>query len=149
MKMRRIAPIAVFVTAFMLVTPTAWAFDHVSGVGQTRRSASLGFVATSDRTGEFQYTSESGAFSVHCTRYSSFESSETKKGYPKVELTARKCFRKNGKQRFLWAAFIDRGEPGIVLDIGRMRWSREWPVTPANTVRRDFGRIDAGNVQIL
>lgn len=140
---------AALVAAFSLFTTTAWAFDRVVGTGQTKRSAALGFVASSDRSGEFQYRSESGAWTLHCTRYSSFESSETKKGYPKVVLTARKCFRENGRQRFMRAVFIDRGEPGIAFDIARMRWSRTWPVTPSSTVRKDFGRIDGGNVQIL
>lgn len=149
MNIKKVAPIAVLVTGLMLMSSTAWAFVQVSGLGQTKRSASVGFVIKKDGTGEFQYTSESGAFSVHCARFSSFESSKTDKGYPKVEITARKCFRKNGKQRFMWAVFIDRGEPGIGFDIARMRWSRTWPVTPASAVREDFGRIDAGNVQIL
>lgn len=146
---RSIIVLTPFVTAFSLLTSAAWASDIVAGTGQTKRSAALGFVAHSDRSGEFQYASESGAFSVHCSRYSSFESSTTNKGYPKVEITARKCFRKNGRQRFLWAVFIDRGEPGIAFDIARTRWSRGWPVMPGNTVRQDFGRIDAGNVQII
>lgn len=129
--------------------PPALAADHVSGVGQTSRSASFGFVAHSDRTGELQYISNSGAFHVHCVRFSSFESSKTNRGFPRVTITARRCFRPNGTQRFLRAAFVDRGEPGIGWDIVRMRWSRTWPVTNANTVRRDSGRIEAGDVQIL
>jgi hypothetical protein len=127
----------------------ALAADQVSGGGQTSRSASFGFVIHSDLTGELQYISNSGRFHVHCVRFSSFESSETGRGFPRVTVTARKCFRPNGTQRFLRVAFVDRGEPGIGWDIVRMRWSRTWPVTNANTVRRDSGRIEAGDVQIL
>jgi hypothetical protein len=131
------------------VAAPASAADRVTGTGQTKRSASLGFVASSDGSGELEYISDSGVFHVHCTRFSSFESSETKRGFPRVSITARKCFRPNGAQRFLRAVFVDRGEPGIEVDIVRMRWSRTWPVTPESTIRRDSGRIQAGEVQIL
>lgn len=127
----------------------AFAADRVTGTGQTKRSASLGFVVSSDDSGQLEYISDSGVFHVHCTRFSSFESSETEQGFPRVTVTARKCFRPNGAQRFLRAIFVDRGEPGIGIDIVRMRWSRTWPVTPQSTIRRDSGRIQAGEVQII
>lgn len=126
----------------------AWALDQVSGLGQTKRSAALGFVAKADRTGELNYHSDSGAFLVHCKRFSSFELSESTHGYPKVTLTARKCFRSDGAQRFLRAVFVDRGEPGISWDIARLWWSRSWPVTPSSATRQDLGRVTAGNIQI-
>lgn len=133
----------------MWLTIPASASELVTGTGQTKRSASFGFVASSDRSGELEYISDSGVFHVHCTRYSSFESSETKQGFPRVTVTARKCFRPNGAQRFLRAKFVDRGEPGTGIDIVRIRWSRTWPVTQQNTMRHDAGRIAGGEVQIL
>jgi len=140
--------VASVVAGLMWLAVPAAAADRVTGTGQTNRSASLGFVAASDRTGELNYISNSGAFHVHCTRFSSFKSSTTGQGFPRVTLTARKCFRPNGTQRFLWGRFVDRGEPGIGIDIVRMRWSRTWPVTSQSTIRKDAGRIQAGGVQI-
>ncbi len=128
---------------------TAWALDQVSGLGQTAESAALGFVVKADRTGELNYESDAGDFSVHCKRFSSFELGASTHGYPKVEITARKCFRRNGAQRFLRAVFIDRGEPGITWDIARLWWSRSWPVTPSSATRADLGRVTAGNIQVL
>jgi hypothetical protein len=132
-----------------LVATSAWALDQASGTGQTKRSAALGFVAKSDRTGQLNYDSDAGGFTVHCRRYSSYEQDLTSKGYPRVTVTARKCFRANGSQRFLRAVFIDRGEPGIAHDIARLWWSRSWPVGPATAGRADKGRIDGGDIQIL
>jgi hypothetical protein len=133
------APIAVFVAAFMLVTSTAWAFEHERR-RPTRRSARSGS-SRARWDGGFQYTSERESPSAQA-----LAPSRPEEGLPKVEITV--ALPQNEAAVHV-GVFIDRGEPGITLDIGRMRWSREWPVTPANTVRKDFGRIDAGNVQIL
>jgi hypothetical protein len=84
---------------------------------------------------------------IHCTRFSSYENTTADSGYPRVEITARKCFAATGKQRYLRAVFIDRGEPAG--DIARLRWGSAWPVTSANTVRLDRGVITAGTLQIF
>ena len=151
MRARYVVGVVLMCSMVLGAAAPAWAVGQVSGQGQTKRSATLGFVAKEDRTGELNYINDSVGFRVHCTRFSSYELGETDKGYPKVTLTARKCFRENGNQRFLRAVFIDRGEPGIGLDIARFWWSpaRSWPVTPATAGRRDLGRVDSGGVQIL
>jgi hypothetical protein len=150
--MRIIRRGAIPVAVAMLVTAamTAEASAMVAGQGQTHKSATVGIIAKSDGTGELQYRKDDGTFSIHCTRFSSYQESTNAGGFARVEITARKCWRKNGAQRFLRAVFVDRGEPGIAADIVRLWWSRTWPVpfhVPAR--RRDRGRIQAGNIQIL
>ena len=137
------------IAAMLVAAQAAAALEQTSGVGQTHESATLGFTAKSDNSGELTYAVDDGTFWVHCKRFSSYERTESPKGYPKVTITARKCFRKNGAQRFLRAVFIDRGEPGIAWDIARILWSRTWPATPETATRKDRGRITAGNIQIL
>jgi hypothetical protein len=152
MNVTRVALLAA-TAAVLLVTSTAQADAfRVSGGGQTHKGATLGFTAASDRTGELTYHRDDGTFSLHCSRFSSFEESVSQNGkFAKLELTARKCWRMNGAQRFLRFVIVDRGAPGISADIARMWWSRTWkglksPI-PAN--RRDRGRIQAGNIMIL
>jgi len=119
---------------------------QVVGQGKTARWATLGVVARFDGSGELQYVVAAG-INLHCKRFSSYERTTTSGGDPRVELTARKCFTTSGKQRYLHAVFIDRGEPAG--DIARLRWSRAWPITAASTIRVDRGVVSAGNVQIF
>lgn len=119
---------------------------QVVGQGKTARWATLGLVARFDGSGELQYVVAAG-INLHCKRFSSYERTTTDGGDPRVELTARKCFTTSGKQRYLHAVLVDRGEPAG--DIARLRWSRAWPITAASTIRVDRGVVSAGNVQIF
>jgi hypothetical protein len=119
---------------------------QVTGEGLTNRGAALGMVARVDGTGQLQYVVAAG-INLHCTRFSSYERTTTAGGDARVAITARKCFAATGKQRYLSAVFIDRGEPAG--DIARFRWGTAWPVTAANTLRLDRGVITAGTLQIF
>lgn len=141
-KLGAVALLAVIVTLKLPLTASA----QVVGQGQTVRGAALGLVARFDGSGELQYVVAAG-FKAHCTRFSSYERTTTDGDDARVELTARKCFRPSGKQVYLHAVFVDRGEPAG--DIARLRWSRAWPITAASTIRVDRGVVSAGNVQIF
>lgn len=147
---RVVALLAASMAVLLLATSAGAEAFRITGGGQTHKGATLGFTAASDRTGELTYHKDDGTFSLHCTRFASFEESVSPKGFTKAELKARKCWRKNGAQRFLRFVIVDRGAPGISADIVRMWWSRTWKGLnshiPAN--RRDRGRIDAGNITI-
>lgn len=135
----------VLVAVIVLALPLA-ASAQVVGQGQTAEGAALGLVARFDGSGELQYVVPAG-FNAHCTRFSSYERTTTDGDDARVELTARKCFRPSGKQVYLHAVFVDRGEPAG--DIARVRWSRAWPITAASTIGVDRGVVSAGNVQIF
>ena len=133
-------------TTLIALSVSLVASAQVSGQGLTAEGAALGLVAKHDRTGQLEYVVAAG-FKAHCTRFSSYERSATPAGDPRVELTGRKCFKSSGRQVFLRAVFVDRGEPAG--DIARLRWSRSWPITAASTIVVDRGRITAGTVQIF
>lgn len=137
-----VALLGVIVVLALPLTASA----QVVGQGKTARWATLGLVARFDGSGELQYVVAAG-INLHCKRFSSYERTTTGGGDPRVELTARKCFTTSGKQRYLHAVFVDRGEPAG--DIARLRWSRAWPITAASTIRVDRGVVSAGNVQIF
>lgn len=143
--MLRFGAVAALAAILLLALPVT-ARAQVSGEGQTDRSAALGLVARKDGSGQLQYVVPAG-INIHCTRFSSYENTTADGGYPRVEITARKCFAATGKQRFLRAVFIDRGEPAG--DIARLRWGTAWPVTAADTLRLDRGVITAGTLQIF
>jgi hypothetical protein len=150
MKVTRVALLAGTMGVLLLASTAQADAFRITGGGQTHKNATLGFTAASDRTGELTYHKDDGTFSLHCTRFSSFEESQSPSGFAKVELTARKCWRKNGAQRFLRFVIIDRGAPGISTDIARLWWSRTWKGLQSHlpAKRRDRGRIDAGNITI-
>ncbi len=141
----RLGTVALLTAIIVLALPLT-ANAQVVGQGKTARWATLGLVARFDGSGELQYVVAAG-INIHCKRFSSYERTDTAGGDPRVELTARKCFSSSGKQRFLHAVFVDRGEPAG--DIVRLRWSRAWRITAASTVRVDRGVISAGNLQIF
>jgi hypothetical protein len=143
--MLRLGAVAAVAAILVLALPIT-AGAQVSGQGQTSRSAALGLVARVDGTGQLQYVVPAG-INIHCTRFSSYERTTTAGGDPRVEITARKCFAATGKQRYLRAVFVDRGEPAG--DIARLRWATSWPVTAASTLRVDRGVITAGTLQIF
>jgi hypothetical protein len=143
--MARLGAVAALAATLVLALPLT-AGAQVSGEGQTTRSAALGLVARKDGSGQLQYVVPAG-INIHCTRFSSYEHTTTAGGDARVAITARKCFAATGKQRYLRAVFIDRGEPAG--DIVRLRWGTAWPVTAANTLRLDRGVITAGTLQIF
>lgn len=149
MNKMRVVTAGVALAGVLLVAGIAEASSQVSGEGLTKRGATLGMVARVDHNGHLTYIRHDTSFTVMCSHFHSFHSSKTSKGYRKIVLTAKQCFRSDGAQRYLKATFIDRGDPGIGLDVARMRWAKSWPVNAANTVRRDRGRITAGNLQVL
>ena len=150
MNVTRAALVAASMAVLLVATSAEADAFKITGGGQTHKSATLGFTASSDLTGELTYHRNDGTFSLHCTRFASFEESVSPNGFAKAELKARKCWRKNGAQRFLRFVIVDRGAPGISADIVRMWWSRTWNGLKSHipAKRRDRGRIDAGNLTI-
>jgi hypothetical protein len=150
MTVTRGALVAASIAVVLLATSAQAEAFRITGGGQTHKGATLGFTAASDRTGELTYRRDDGTFSLHCTRFASFEESVSPKGFAKAEVRARKCWRTNGAQRFLRFVIVDRGAPGISADIARMWWSRTWKGLNSHipAKRRDRGRIDAGNITI-
>jgi hypothetical protein len=143
--MVRFGAVAALAAILVLALPLT-AGAQVTGQGLTARGAALGLVARVDGTGQLQYVVAAG-INIHCTRFSSYERTTTAGGDARVEITARKCFAATGKQRYLRAVFVDRGEPAG--DIARLRWATAWPVTAASTLRLDRGVISAGTLQIF
>lgn len=83
MAFRRLAGVTALAATLMLVTAAAALADMGAGNGQTPRSASLGFVAMSDLTGQLNYVADplgqDAGFIAHCaaTRPSSSSRSAT------------------------------------------------------------------------
>jgi len=124
--------------------------SQVNGQGQTHLSASLGFNAKSDRSGQLNYNADpngaNAGFSAHCSGYNFYRSLITPAGFPEVVLGAT-CTDENGATVYLWAAFVDKGEPGSA-DRENILWGHTLPVTHANAFINDGGLISNGNIQI-
>jgi hypothetical protein len=148
MRKMRIAVVAASLVGLLLVGGIAFAASQVNGGGQSKKGATIAFVAKVDHSGHFTYIRHVTGLQIKCTHFHSFHSMKTRKGYPKVVLTAKRCYRADGVQRYLAAVLVDRGEPGLGLDIERIRWSKRWPIKPKYVVHRDRGRITTGNIQI-
>jgi hypothetical protein len=144
----RIAMVSAALVGLLLVGGIAYAASQVTGGGQTKKGATVSFVAKADHSGHLTYVRHVTGLKITCSHFHSFHAMKTKKGFPKVALTARRCYRADGVQRYLAAVFVDRGEPGIGRDLERVRWSKRWPVRPKFVVHRDRGRITTGNIQI-
>jgi len=142
---------AAVLTALVVMASGVAAMAKVNGVGQTHKGATLGMTVHRDHTGELTYHRADGTLRIHCKRFSSYHRSKSPAGFARVVVTARKCWQEDGNQRFLRAVFVDRGEPGNGRDIVRLWWGLRWPVRPASVPpkRKDRGRIQSGNVQIL
>ena len=144
----KVAAVATAVAASLVAGGVALAgSSKVTGGGQTKRGATLAFVANADHSGHLTYVRHSTSAKLECGRFHSFHSLKTAKGYPKVVVTAKQCFRRDGKRRYLKAVFIDRGEPGG-SDIARVMWAKRWPATRRTVVKRDRGVISNGNIQV-
>ncbi len=135
------------VLAFGMVAALASA----SGQGQTPLSASLGFNAQADLSGQLDYVADpngpNAGFRAHCDGYTFYAQGTTKNGYPHVLVTAT-CTDQNGATIYLKAGFTDRGEPGT-NDSLCVLWSYTNPPTEANAYIHDMGKILSGNIQIL
>jgi hypothetical protein len=146
--MRRFSAVTVFVAGFLVLTMTAAHADWVNGNGQTPKSASLGFNAKDDLTGELNYNAdpngEDAGFSAHCKDYLTFASG-VKFGAPAVRVTAS-CTDQDEATIYLKASFIDKGEPGSE-DMVCILWSYTYPPKPDNALIHDQGVITAGNIQ--
>jgi hypothetical protein len=151
MVFRRIAAVTALAATLMLVTGTVAFADQGSGNGQTPRSASLGFVAKSDLTGQLNYNAdpigEDAGFSVHCDGYTSFKLVTLGDGSLKIIVSAT-CTDQDGNTLYLKAAMTDRGEPGI-NDSVCILWSNTSRPTNANSFIHDHGVISSGNIQII
>lgn len=147
--MRRVSVLTVFVALFLALMTVAAYADWVNGNGQTAKSASLGFNAKDDLSGELNYNAdpngEDAGFSAHCKDYASFKSG-IRQGFPAVRVSAA-CTDQEEATIYLKAAFVDRGEPGSD-DLVCILWSYTSPPTPDNALIHDFGLITAGNIQI-
>lgn len=146
--MTKFSLVTVFVAGFLVLTMTAAHADWVNGNGQTPKSASLGFNAKDDLTGELNYNAdpngEDSGFSAHCKDYTGFTSG-IKNGFPIVRVSAS-CTDQEEATIYLKAAFIDKGEPGNE-DMVCILWSYTNPPRPNNALIHDFGVITAGNIQ--
>jgi hypothetical protein len=146
--MRRFSVLTVFVAGFLVLSMTAAHADWVNGNGQTPKSASLGFNAKDDLTGELNYNAdpngEDAGFSAHCKDYVSFVSGE-QDGNSWARVLAS-CTDQDDATIYLRAAFLDKGEPGRD-DMVCIVWSYTNPPRPSNAFIHDLGVITAGNIQ--
>ncbi len=121
------------------------------GNGQTPRSASLGFVAKSDLTGQLNYVvdplGQDAGIIAHCAGCTSFKLVTLGDGSLKIVVSAT-CTDQAGNTIYLKAAMVDRGEPGT-NDSVCILWSTNSKTTSANSFIHDHGVILAGNIQIL
>lgn len=144
----KVAAVATALAASLLVGGVALAGSSmVTGGGQTRRGATLAFVANADHSGHLTYVRHWTSAKLECGHFHSFHSLKTPKGYPKIAVTAKRCYRRDGVQRYLKAVLIDRGEPGSA-DIARIVWAKRWPMTGRSVVKRDEGVLSHGNIQV-
>jgi hypothetical protein len=147
---RMLALVVCAVVTGALATAAYGSGSQVNGQGQTHLSASLGFNAKSDLTGQLNYNADpagpDAGFSAHCSGYNFYRSLITPAGFPEVVLGAT-CTDKDGATVYLWAAFVDKGEPGSA-DRENILWSHTLPVTHANAFINDGGVISNGNIQI-
>ena len=132
-----------------LVSNTALADDGV-GVGETPRSAALGFVAMDDLTGQLNYVADpngqDAGFIAHCDGYTSFKSTTSGDGFPRIVVTAT-CLDQDGQTVYLKAQFTDRGEPGV-NDSVCILWSTQPRPPHATAFIHDHGKIQSGNIVI-
>jgi hypothetical protein len=147
--MRRSPALVVFLAMFLALGISAASADWVNGQGQTPKSASVGFNAKDDLTGELNYNAdpngEDAGFSAHCKDYRSFRLTYDGQGFPKVTVTAI-CTDQDDVTVYLMASFKDRGEPGTQDEVC-INWSYTLPMW-GNQFIQDKGIILAGNIQI-
>ena len=141
------------VTAFMALGAASAlaANQQVNGQGQTALSASLGFNAKADLSGQMNYNADpngvNAGFSAHCSGYTSYAQDTTgRNGYPRVKLMGT-CTDKDGVTVYMRASFVDRGEPGT-FDSECITFSYTDPAVKKNIVVHDMGYIQNGNIQI-
>lgn len=150
MVFRRFAAVTALAATLMLVTGTVALADQGSGNGQTPKSASLGFVAKADLTGQLNYNADpngqDAGFSAHCDGYTYFRLITLPDGSLKIIVRAT-CTDQDDNTVYLWAAMTDRGEPGF-NDSVCILWSYNSRPTHGNAFIHDMGVISSGNIQI-
>lgn len=150
MVLRRFAAVIALAATLMLITGTVALADQGSGNGQTPNSASLGFVAKSDLTGQLNYNADphgpDAGFSAHCDGYTSFWLRSVPDGSPQVVVRAV-CTDQDGTTVYLRAGFTDRGEPGT-NDTVCLVWGYTPRPNHGNAFIHDMGVISSGNIQI-
>jgi hypothetical protein len=146
---KRLLVLLVFVAIGSVAAASVFA-DQVNGNGQTPLSASLGFNAKSDLSGQLNYNADPqgpfAGFSAHCDGFTSFKLKTSGDGFPKVIVTAT-CTDQDDVTVYLKAQFTDRGEPGQ-NDSVCITWGYTSPVTHKNAFIHDHGLIQSGNIQI-
>jgi hypothetical protein len=154
----RFGTIILAVTALLATVGPAQADPPVqaNGTGQTPLSASLGFNAQEDLSGSLNYNGDpqgpNADFEAHCNDFDSFALESAPGHHPKVVVSAT-CEEGHGQDVqtvYLWASFVDRGEPGT-RDSVCICWTFEpiaRPTDGSNCYISDKGRIQSGNIQI-
>jgi hypothetical protein len=146
---KRLTIITVVVAGLLALNSLAASADGVNGQGQTPLSASLGFNAQDDLSGELNYNADpngpNAGFSAHCSGYRKFALTHNIEGYPRVSVSAI-CTDQDNVTVYLVASFIDKGEPGT-NDWICVGWSYKIP-PKQNLYIHDMGTILNGNIQI-
>ena len=124
--------------------------QQANGQGQTPLSASLGFNAKPDLTGQLEYNADpSGAyagFRAHCDGYTAYKEDHLKTGAGRVRVWAT-CKDENGVTIYMKGSFIDRGEPGT-NDSLCVAFSYTDPKVRTDFYVHDMGFISNGNIQV-
>jgi hypothetical protein len=145
---RTVALLAVVLSSLAMISSAFAASGN--GQGQTPLSASLGFNAKDDLSGQLNYNGDpngpNAGFSVHCDGYTSFRFNYNHGGYPHIVVSAT-CTDQDGATIYMKFGMTDRGEPGT-KDTICMLWGYSLPLTHENAYIHDHGFITAGNIQI-
>jgi hypothetical protein len=156
MRLVRLGLLGALVAGTMAITAgaaQATARSQANGQGQTPLSASLGFNAQADLSGNLNYNADpngpNAGFSVHCNDYTSFKLTHDKDDpeVPEVKVRASNCFDQDGNQIYLRAKFWDYGEPGTNDELCII-WSYNPNPKVGNAYIVDQGVISNGNIQI-
>jgi hypothetical protein len=147
--MRRFSVLTVFVALFLALMTLAAYADWVNGNGQTPKSASLGFNAKDDLSGQLEYNAdplgEDAGFKAHCDGFTQFTSATIDEDSQWARVGAS-CLDQDDVTVYLKAGFLDNGEPGS-NDMVCIVWSYTFPPRENNAFIHDHGRITAGNIQ--
>jgi hypothetical protein len=145
----RATALVAVVLSSMAIVSSAFA-EQGNGQGQTPLSASLGFNAKDDLSGQLNYNADpngpNAGFSVHCDGYTFFRLTYTHGGYPHINVNAV-CTDQDGNTIYLKFGMTDRGEPGT-RDTICILWGYSLPLTHETAYIHDHGFISNGNIQI-
>jgi hypothetical protein len=154
MARRFVIVLATAATLAVTAAPHAWAVVQASGTGQTPLSAAFGFNADETLNGQFIYISDpagpNAGFNAQCNDFDSFTLEMAPGHFPKVVVSATCVQQGEVDPVFLWASFVDRGEPGD-KDSVCICWTFAPIPRPLDTTPcfiTDKGKIESGNIQI-